>query len=184
MLRRDFVDPEVKWKEGHPKLGLDCVYLEVRKESVLLATDDCAQNKSFLCEVRKKGTFGRAMQTECAETWDITIDQIDLLMNVSAFLTATVSLNLKCFLKCVGVEIGMFGIGGLDAIATLRQIELVSQEDPVKLETGFVAYDQCSGIKSDDECVIAHETYKCGQQKAPNLVSKIITNNFDNQTMV
>ncbi|CAB3388240.1 Hypothetical predicted protein, partial [Cloeon dipterum] len=183
-LSRDFVHPELTWKEGHPKPGLDCVYLEVRNESLLLATDDCAQNKSFLCEVRKKGTFGRAMQTECAETWDITIEQIDLLMNVSAFLTATISLNLKCFLKCVGVEIGMFGIGGLDALATLRQIELVSQEDPVELETGFVAYDQCSGIKSDDECEIAHETYKCGQEKAPDLVSKIITNNYDNTSML
>ncbi|CAB3387558.1 Hypothetical predicted protein [Cloeon dipterum] len=183
-LSRDFVHPELTWKEGHPKPGLDCVYLEVRNESLLLATDDCAQNKSFLCEVRKKGTFGRAMQTECAETWDITIEQIDLLMNVSAFLTATISLNLKCFLKCVGVEIGMFGIGGLDALATLRQIELVSQEDPVELETGFVAYDQCSGIKSDDECEIAHETYKCGQEKAPDLVSKIITNNYDNSSML
>ncbi|XP_065346602.1 uncharacterized protein LOC135943864 [Cloeon dipterum] len=133
-LSRDFVDPEVKWKEGHPKPGLDCVYLELRNGSALLATDNCAQNKSFLCEVRKKATFQRAMQTECAETWDITVDQIDLLMNVTTFLTATISLNLK------------FGIGGLDALATLRQIELVSQEEPTKLERGFVAYDQCSGI--------------------------------------
>ncbi|CAB3385626.1 Hypothetical predicted protein [Cloeon dipterum] len=141
-LSRDFVDPELTWKEGHPKPGLDCVYLEVRNGSVLLATDNCAQNKSFLCEVRKRATFRRAMQTECAETWDITV-------------------------------------------ATLRQIELVSQEEPVKLETGFVAYDQCSGIKSDDECVIAHETYKCGQQKAPaGLVSNIITKNYDNGTML
>ncbi|CAB3379765.1 Hypothetical predicted protein [Cloeon dipterum] len=171
-LSRDFVDPEVTWKEGHPKPGLDCVYLEVRSGSMLLATDDCAQTKNFLCEVRKKGTFQRAMQTECAETWDITVDQIDLLLNVSAFLTATMSLNLK------------FGVGGLDALATLRQIELVSQEDPVKLETGFVAYDLCSGIKSDDECVIADETFKCGQEKAPDLVSKIIANNFDNNTML
>ncbi|XP_065346603.1 uncharacterized protein LOC135943866 [Cloeon dipterum] len=72
-LSRDFVHPELTWKEGHPKPDLDCVYLEVRNESVLLATDDCAHNKSFLCEVRKKATFGRAMQTECAETWDITV---------------------------------------------------------------------------------------------------------------
>ncbi|XP_065346598.1 uncharacterized protein LOC135943860 [Cloeon dipterum] len=79
-LGRDFVDPELTWKEGHPKPGLDCVYLEVRNESVLLATDDCAQNKSFLCEVRKKGTFQRAMQTECAETWDITVGYAATMM--------------------------------------------------------------------------------------------------------
>ncbi|CAB3386061.1 Hypothetical predicted protein [Cloeon dipterum] len=51
----------------------------------------------------------------------------------------------KCFLKCVGVEVGMFALGGLKSIETLRNIELVSQEEPKKLEQGFVAYDQCSG---------------------------------------
>ncbi|XP_065345757.1 uncharacterized protein LOC135943224 [Cloeon dipterum] len=124
------------------------------------------------------------MQTECAETWDITSEQIDLLLNASTFLTADISLNLKCFLKCVGIEIGMFDIGALNSIATLRQIELVSQEEPEKMEHGFVAYDTCGGKKFDDECVTAYETYKCGQQEAPDLVSNIISNNFGNDTIL
>ncbi|CAB3388244.1 Hypothetical predicted protein [Cloeon dipterum] len=133
---QDFVDSELKWKAGHPKAGLNCVYLEVRNKSVLLATASCAEKKDFLCEVRKKNSYQKAMQAEY---------QIDLLLNVSRFLTTTVSLNLKCFLKCVGVEVGMFALGGLMSIETLRNIELVSQEEPKKLEQGFVAYDQCSG---------------------------------------
>ncbi|XP_065336698.1 uncharacterized protein LOC135937474 [Cloeon dipterum] len=183
-LGRDFVDSELKWKTGHPKADLDCVYLEVRNRSLLLASANCAENKTFLCEVRKKATAQRAMQTECAEIWDITSDQIDLLMNVSAFLSADISFNLKCFLKCVGIEIGIFDIGALNSIATLRQIEFVSQEEPEKLEHGFVAYDTCSGRKFDDECVTAYETYKCGLQEAPDLVSNIISNNFDNNSIL
>ncbi|XP_065345625.1 uncharacterized protein LOC135943132 [Cloeon dipterum] len=185
-LSKNFIEPELKWKDGHPKDGLDCVYLEVRNGSVLLASADCAEKKDFLCEVRKEATFQRAMQTECAEIWDISIEEIDMLLNVSEFLspTAKISLNLKCFLKCVGVEVGMFDLGALNAIATLQQIEIFTQEEPVKMEKAFVAYDTCSGKQFDDECVTAYETFKCGQEQAPEIVSKIVKNNFDNGTVI
>ncbi|XP_065345613.1 uncharacterized protein LOC135943123 [Cloeon dipterum] len=185
-LSKNFINPELKWKAGHPVDGLDCVYLEVRNGSVLLASANCAEKKDFLCEVRKKATFQRAMQTECAEIWDISIEEIDMLLNVSAFLspTANISLNLKCFLKCVGVEVGMFDLGALSAIATLQQIEIFTQEEPMKMESAFVAYDTCSGKQFDDECVTAYETFKCGQEQAPDLVSQIVTNNFDNGTVL
>ncbi|CAB3388505.1 Hypothetical predicted protein [Cloeon dipterum] len=176
----DFIDSELKWKAGHPVSGLGCVYLEVRNGSVLLATADCSENKTFLCDIRKNQTSQKAMQAECANIWNITSAQIDLLMNVTAFLTASISINLKCFLKCVGVEVGMFNLGALNKIPMLRQIEFVSQEEPTKLEEGFVAFDECSNKNFDDECVTAHETYKCGQEKAPQLVSKIINNNLGN----
>ncbi|CAB3370452.1 Hypothetical predicted protein [Cloeon dipterum] len=178
----DFVEPEIKWKDGHPKPDLDCVYLEVRNGSQLLATANCTEKKNFLCEIRKKATSQKAMQTECAEIWDISIAQIDLLLNTAKFLTANVSLNLKCFLKCVGVEVGLFDLGALKNIEMLRQIELVTMEDPVKMQQGFVAFDECSGKNYDDECENAYETYKCGQQKEPALVSKIVKLNFGNAT--
>ncbi|XP_065346446.1 uncharacterized protein LOC135943712 [Cloeon dipterum] len=179
---RGFVSSEIAWKSGHPKAGFDCVYLEARNGSMLLATDNCDEKKKFLCEVRKKGTSGIAMQRECAETWDISPEEIDLLLNVLAFSTANITQNLKCFLKCIGVEVGMIGFGDLNAIATLRNIELVSMEDPVKMERGFVAYDECSGKKSDDECVTAFETYKCGMDKEPGIVNEIVMNNAGNNT--
>ncbi|XP_065336583.1 uncharacterized protein LOC135937361 [Cloeon dipterum] len=182
-LNRAFVDPELRWKAGHPKAGLGCVYLEVRNRSVLLATADCAEKKSFLCDVRKKASSQKAMQTECADIWAITPAEIDLLLNTSAFLTANVSLNLKCFLKCVGIEVGLFNLGALDSLAMLREIEFASQEDPVKMEQGFDAFDECSGKNFDDECVTAYETYKCGLEKTPNLVSDIVSNNFGNATV-
>ncbi|CAB3389117.1 Hypothetical predicted protein [Cloeon dipterum] len=171
-LNRDFVHPEIRWKDGHPKAGPNCVYLEVRNESMLLATADCNEEKMFLCDVRKNATFRRGMQGECADIWNITIDQIDLLLNASAFLSENISLNLK------------FDLGALVKIATLRQIELVSQDEPVKMQQGFDAYDICSKITSDDECVTAYETYKCGQQNQPDLTSKIVVNHFDNGTVI
>jgi hypothetical protein len=34
----------------------------------------------FLCDVRKKGTDGMAMQQECLETWDVTAGEKDELI--------------------------------------------------------------------------------------------------------
>ncbi|XP_065345699.1 uncharacterized protein LOC135943178 [Cloeon dipterum] len=183
-LNRGIINSELKWKTGHPKSGLDCIYLESRNGSVLLASADCTEEKKYLCEARKKATVQKGTQGECAEIWNITPQEIDLLMNATLLLspTTTISLDLKCFLKCMGVEFGMFDLGMLSNIATLRQIELVTMDDPVKMEQGFTAFDACSGKKFDDECVTAYETYKCGQEKAPDLVTKIVKNNFDNGT--
>ncbi|CAB3370376.1 Hypothetical predicted protein [Cloeon dipterum] len=186
-LNREFVEPEIKWKAGHPMAGLDCVYLEVRNGSMLLATANCIEKKDFLCDVRKNSTTQKGMQAECADLWNITPEQIDLLLNISVFLTTTISLDLK------------FEMGRLNSIATLRQIELISQEEPQIMEKGFTAFDECSGksrnlnylihryltffLEFDDECVTAYETYKCGQEKEPIMVSNIVKNNFGNATV-
>ncbi|CAB3387272.1 Hypothetical predicted protein [Cloeon dipterum] len=183
-LSRDFTYPELKWKIDHPVQGMNCVYLEVRNGSAMLATGNCVGQKNFLCEIRKKGTFREAMNTECAEIWDVSPAQIDLLLNASAFLSAKISINLKCFIKCVAVEVGMFFHGRPVSIETLRQIELISQENPAKLEQALAVYDQCRGLKFDDDCVTAYEIYKCCQERAPSLVSEIIINNYDNGSIL
>ncbi|XP_065350344.1 uncharacterized protein LOC135946183 [Cloeon dipterum] len=177
---RDFVPAEIKWKTGHPKAGLTCVYLEVRNGTSLLATADCAEQKNPLCEIRKKATPNVAMEMECAEIWDVPSEQIDLLFNVTAFLAASVSRNLMCFIKCVGSEMGLFEFGKAMSMEVLRQIELVAQENPVLLGQAMAAFLQCSAIKFNDDCTTAYEMYKCCQQKAPGVVSAIIYNNYDN----
>ncbi|XP_065346287.1 uncharacterized protein LOC135943583 [Cloeon dipterum] len=177
-LGRDFIDPEIRWKQGHPKAGLDCVYVEARNGSVVLATANCDEQKQFVCEVRKKGTSQVALQNECLETWQITDAQLALLTNAAAFLTANISIELKCFLKCIGVNFGLFAVGVFNSIAMLRQVELASMEEPEKMEQGFVAFDECSGKNADDECVTAYETYKCGLEKTPDLVANMVSNNL------
>ncbi|XP_065353185.1 uncharacterized protein LOC135948050 isoform X2 [Cloeon dipterum] len=180
---RDFVSPEIKWKVGHPKAGLACVYLEVRNGTSLLATADCAEQKNPLCEIRKKATPNVAMEMECAEIWNVPLEQIDLLFNVTAFLAASVSRNLMCFIKCVGSEMGLFDFGKAMSMEVLRQIELVAQESPVLLEQAMAAFLQCSAIKLNDDCTTAYEMYKCCQQKVPSVVSAIIIRNYDNRSI-
>jgi hypothetical protein len=41
-----------------------------------LAVANCSTEMRFLCDVRKKGTDGMAMQQECLETWGVTAGQI------------------------------------------------------------------------------------------------------------
>ncbi|XP_065351717.1 uncharacterized protein LOC135947076 [Cloeon dipterum] len=84
----------------------------------------------------------------------------------------------------MGVNIGMFELGGVNGIDLLRQIELAAEEDPVQMQNGFSAYDTCSGKKFDDECVTAEEIYKCGLKEAPDLVAKIVNNNNINESML
>ncbi|XP_065345723.1 uncharacterized protein LOC135943196 [Cloeon dipterum] len=98
-LNRGFVNSELEWKAGHPKSG--CVYLESRNGSVLLASADCTEKKKYLCEARKKATVQKGTQGECAEIWNITTKEIDLLMNAASFVspTTTISLDLKVCTK-------------------------------------------------------------------------------------
>ncbi|XP_065350661.1 uncharacterized protein LOC135946380 [Cloeon dipterum] len=184
-LYRNFINPELKWKVGHPKEGLDCVYLEARSGSVLLATANCTEQKLFFCDlINVAASPNRAIQNECADIWEITSEQIDNLLISSFFNSLNITQNLRCFLKCMGINIGMFELGGVNGIDLLRQIELAAEEDPVQMQNGFSAYDTCSGKKFDDECVTAEEIYKCGLKEAPDLVAKIVNNNNINEPML
>jgi hypothetical protein len=69
-VERDFNNKETKWKSGHPKALQSCVYLE--SSSQQLVSSDCNEEKRFLCEIKKEGTFAKAAQHECAEIWQIS----------------------------------------------------------------------------------------------------------------
>jgi len=70
---REFEPREIAWDIGEPNSKFHCVYLKNKgvNQSVL-ATADCDTEKKFLCDVRKKGTTGMAIQQECLEIWGIT----------------------------------------------------------------------------------------------------------------
>jgi hypothetical protein len=68
---KPFQPKEVTWAAGEPKSAGGCVYMKSSNASSL-ATADCSTEMRFLCDVRKKGTLGKAMQQECLETWDVT----------------------------------------------------------------------------------------------------------------
>jgi hypothetical protein len=87
----------------------------------------------------------------------------------------------------------------------LRMIEDASNEDPIQLQSGFTAYDDCSSIRinyegkygpsfnefifslfvdNDDECVTASEIYSCGREKEPSIVNVIFNSEKGNATLV
>jgi len=88
----------------------------------------------------------------------------------------------------------------------LRMIEDAANEDPVQIQKGFTAYDECSNISKifrnlccvklliqlrnifcieyDDECVTAAETYSCGREKEPGIVDLIFNTEKGNATIV
>ncbi|XP_065346615.1 uncharacterized protein LOC135943876 [Cloeon dipterum] len=177
-LDRDFNNKDLKWKEGHPKAGLDCVYLEARNDSVLLATAACNEQKQFLCDVQKRGQSQVAKLNECLETWQVNDGELYSLMNVTYLQGTNITLRQKCFIRCIGNMFGLMGFGDVNSIALLRQIELATQGGPQKMEDGLKVQDECGGKTSDDECVTAFEVYKCGQEKAPDMVFNMVSNNF------
>jgi len=68
---RPFEPKEVAWAPGEPRKNGSCVYMKSNNASTL-ATANCSTEMRFLCDVRKKGTEGMAMQQECLETWSVT----------------------------------------------------------------------------------------------------------------
>jgi len=71
--RKEFEPKEIAWAPGEPNKQFHCVYLKkMGVNNTVLATADCETEKKFLCDVRKKGTDGMAMQQECMEIWGIT----------------------------------------------------------------------------------------------------------------
>jgi hypothetical protein len=70
---REFEPKEIAWAPGEPNNKYHCVYLKnLGVNKTVLATADCETEKKFLCDVRKKGAGGPAMQQECLEIWGIT----------------------------------------------------------------------------------------------------------------
>jgi hypothetical protein len=94
----------------------------------------------------------------------------------------------------------------------LRMIEDAADNDPVELQSGFTAYDDCSSIstieekiitkivsilvillyflfslsfvENDDECVTASEVYSCGREREPIIVNAILNSEKGNATVV
>jgi hypothetical protein len=71
---KQFQPKEVTWAAGEPSNKGSCVYMKSNNASSL-AAEDCSKEMRYLCDVRKKGTDGMAMQQECMETWDVTASE-------------------------------------------------------------------------------------------------------------
>jgi hypothetical protein len=76
---REFEPREIAWDVGEPNSKFHCVYMKNKGvNKTVLATADCDTEKNVLCDVRKRGTGGLAMQQECMEIWGITTSKQNL----------------------------------------------------------------------------------------------------------
>jgi hypothetical protein len=77
-----FVKSQIPWKPGHPSASEgDCVYVQIKNGSqngTVFGTSACGEKKRFVCEMRQKGTEGRALAVECMSLWDVTEGIFDL----------------------------------------------------------------------------------------------------------
>jgi hypothetical protein len=71
---KPFQPKEVLWAAGEPSNNGSCVYMKGSNSSTL-ATANCSMEMRFLCDIRKRGSPGKAMQQECLETWDISLSE-------------------------------------------------------------------------------------------------------------
>jgi hypothetical protein len=121
---KQFQPKEVTWAAGEPSNKGSCVYMKSNNASSL-AAEDCSKEMRYLCDVRKKGTDGMAMQQECMETWGVTpserrrdcvialfifyileIEELNLVTNTSVDITS-LGLNVKVKVNQFVVEISL-----------------------------------------------------------------------------
>jgi hypothetical protein len=71
-----FTASQIAWQTGHPSASEgDCVHVQVKNGSqngTVLGTSNCNEKKLYVCEIRQKGTEGRALAVECMSLWDVT----------------------------------------------------------------------------------------------------------------
>ncbi|XP_059482855.1 uncharacterized protein LOC132201014 [Neocloeon triangulifer] len=180
--QKNFLKNEIRWKSGHPDPNFDCVMANFNSSLANfteLATANCSVPKKFVCEIRQKNTARLALQEECAALWNVTPEEI-LLFQLGLAGTASYSYRLKCFIRCIGIEVGMFADNALVTDEILRKMEIAANDDPPTLQTGFNAFDDCSPLRNNDECITASEIYKCGLQKAPLLTNSMVNEGSTN----
>jgi len=72
----EFAGTQITWQAGHPdEAAGDCVHIQTITGTVdasPFGTSNCSQKKEYFCEVRQKGTTGRALAVECMSLWDVT----------------------------------------------------------------------------------------------------------------
>jgi len=67
---------QTTWKSGHPDASAgDCVHVQVANGTDGMSpfgSSNCSEKKQYFCEVRQRGTPGRALAVECMALWDVS----------------------------------------------------------------------------------------------------------------
>ncbi|XP_059487229.1 uncharacterized protein LOC132203444 [Neocloeon triangulifer] len=153
----------------------NCISIAINQNSALLSDDACDRKMRYICESRdttKSSRSSQAIVDECGAVYNVTRIEAENVLTLSAEYTT----KIKCYLKCVGEHSGFMLNGKVVDENMLMMAELLSpKSQPAKLQDNLEAVDSCSSIKGMDECDTAALVFQCGQEKAPDFVSDIIT---------
>ncbi|XP_059486958.1 uncharacterized protein LOC132203306 [Neocloeon triangulifer] len=176
---------EAKWLPGQPdnaggNENFVAVNIYRNKSQVLLADYDGQTKFRYICEKRgnpQSKNDKQAIIDECSIIYGVTQSQIDLLYNQT-----TLSLQMKCFVRCVGDSVGLLVGGKFVASAVFAMLELMAMQNTDALMNSTAIVDGCNSNASGmDECDQAYQTAKCARDKAPAIFDNIVTN-MNNQT--
>ncbi|XP_065346726.1 uncharacterized protein LOC135943983 [Cloeon dipterum] len=169
---RAFLKHEINWAAGEPNSNRGhCVTTKTTGQatSTTLQTSECTAKKRYICEVRQSGTTVEAVQKECIALMGLSPQEVDGLNNTNNY-----TYTMKCYLKCLGDNLGMLINGTLQAGNVMRLMEKSNQQ--ADMDKGYKAIDECKA-KSDpngDECQSAYNMYKCGKEEAPVVFGKMV----------
>ncbi|XP_059481817.1 uncharacterized protein LOC132200398 isoform X2 [Neocloeon triangulifer] len=168
---RAFLKHEVLWGADEPnqKRG-DCVTVRTNSNAKLttLQTDLCPAKKRYICEVRQSGTTVETVQKECVDLFGLTNAEVEGLDNISNYTN-----KMKCYLKCIGDNLGMLVNGVLQEGNVMRLMEKSNEKGD--MDKGYQAINECKNKSiPDDECESAYRMYKCGKEQAPVVFGKMV----------
>ncbi|XP_059476327.1 uncharacterized protein LOC132197211 [Neocloeon triangulifer] len=173
---RAFLKRNINWAPGEPNVTKgDCVSLKVSNvhpNQTTLAVDDCNAKKFFACEVRQSGTSIEAVQKECAELLTLSLDEVYGLDNPNNY-----TYRMKCYVQCLGDNLGMLVNGTLQEGNVLRLME--SSNEKSDMQKGYEAIERCKSysVKNDD-CENAYQLYMCAKREAPVVFGKVVVYKF------
>ncbi|XP_059488805.1 uncharacterized protein LOC132204354 [Neocloeon triangulifer] len=179
----------VNWKDGKfpTEKAEMCIFINLSNTTVnetYLGEESCSQEKPFICETFKAGNKSMQIHRSCEEIWNVTKQEVDLIvMNATVDVTSR-NRNLKCYIRCCGKKGNIIKNGVMASDQILRGLEELTADDPPAMQGAFSTFESCSTFSSNDECVTMAEIFQCGKNKAPELTSGLVSLNKGDATIM
>ncbi|XP_059470653.1 uncharacterized protein LOC132193784 isoform X2 [Neocloeon triangulifer] len=131
----------------------------------------------YICEARNNSnakTGGTAISDECANIFNVSQTEVDLLLKND---TVQFDLRIKCYLKCVGENVGLLVDGQLVQADLVKALEDLVKGNWTKLKRYLFVIDNCwaSGSDMSGECDQAAQMIKCSNEQEPAMLQAAIT---------
>ncbi|XP_059482346.1 uncharacterized protein LOC132200699 [Neocloeon triangulifer] len=176
LLRREAI-----WAPGQPDNAggnESAVVVFINSSSAQLFDYNEQSKLRYICEARdnsRPNTGGTSVMDECASIFNVSKIEIDSLFNPNI----TKDIRIKCFVKCVGESSGLMVNGQFVGNEVLAILENMFIGNSVELQNNIDIMEECENksfnIVGMDECDRAAQMIKCCSEKAPVVLSGIIS---------